>query len=284
MGSSPYFNNIARTSEQNLIDDLIVEAIAIKGQDTYYIPRTLVKTNPILGEDILNTFEERYQLEMWIKDTESFKGDGLFIKKFGLEIRDQTHLVIAKSRFNYVLGDTYGRPREGDLIFFPLTNTLFEIKYVTQESIFYQLGKLYVYEITCELFEYTHQTINTGVPEIDILESLNTFSITLPLKGGIGIPFVVDEIVYQGASVTQATATGIVLAWDSTTKVLTVKNVTGDFVNSLPIIAVTSGATGTLSTYDDMLFPNDPHTDNKELQTVATEINEFDANNPFGED
>lgn len=283
MSTSPYFNHSQRVSEQNLVDDLIVEAIQIKGFDTYYIPRTLVKENPILGEDILNKFEERYELEMYIKDSDSFKGEGSFMKKFGLEIRDQSTVVMSISRFNAVLGDTYGRPREGDLIFFPLSNNLFEIKYVNKDSIFYQVGQLSVYECKIELFDYTHQEFDTGIPEIDAIEENNTYVVNYTVRGGPGIDFVEDEYVYQGSTLETSTASGVVVSWNSSTKLLVLKNITGVFITGLVINGNTSGANCELFTFDDSEMPNEELSDNKELRDEAIEIEVFNTGNPFGE-
>lgn len=285
MVSSPYFNHINRKSEQDLIDSLVTEAIQIKGLDVYYIPRILVKEDLILGEDVLNRFEQKYQLEMWVKTYDGFKGEGSFIKKFGLEIRDQATIVMSVTRFNTVLGDDYERPREGDLIFFPLTNTLFEIKYVTKETPFYQLGRCSMFECTIELFEYTHQEFNTGVPEIDSLEEENTYVVRMNMRGGAGLNYTVGEYVYQGSSLAEATSSGTVVSYDSINKILILKNIVGTFATATNIIGDTSGANAQLYSYDDNEFPNDPAANNKEIhdnsESGDTEV--FNTNNPFGE-
>lgn len=173
-----YFNNFTNSMEQNLVEDLIIESIRIYGIECLYIPRTLVKEDLLFGEDVLSKFTTAYPIEMYVKSVDGFEGDGTFLSKFGLEIRDQMILTMARRRFVeevYVDGtDTVGttdRPNEGDLIYFPLNNKLFEIKFVEHEAIFYQMGSLQTYDITCELFEYSHERLDTGVAAIDNIET-----------------------------------------------------------------------------------------------------------------
>jgi len=175
-----YFNNFAFTQEQNLIENLIIESIRIYGIDVFYLPRTLVKEDELFGEDVLSKFEQAYQIEMYIKSVDGFQGDGDFLSKFGLEIRDEMVLTVARRRFGeeIAIGDTtpvdeaegVARPSEGDLIYFPLNGKIFEIKFVEHEAIFYQMGSLQTYDLTLELFEYSHEVIDTGIADIDAIE------------------------------------------------------------------------------------------------------------------
>jgi hypothetical protein len=175
-----YFNNHAFTQEQNLIEDLIIESIKIYGIEVYYMPRTLVKEDMLFGEDTLSKFEGAYPVEMYIKSVDGFTGDGDFLSKFGLEIRDEMVLTVARRRFGEEINpedttpvnETEGiaRPSEGDLIYFPLNGKVFEIKFVEHEAIFYQMGSLQTFDLTLELFEYSHEQINTGVTDIDAIE------------------------------------------------------------------------------------------------------------------
>jgi hypothetical protein len=167
--------------EQRLVEDLIIESIKIYGIDVCYIPRTVVKKDFLFGEDVLSQFNHHYMIEMYIKNVDGFGGDGDFLSKFGLEIRDQMVLTVAQRRFHEEIGadettptnETPGidRPSEGDLIFFPLNNKLFEVKFVEHEAVFYQMGSLQTYDLTLELFEYSHEQINTGVDRIDSIET-----------------------------------------------------------------------------------------------------------------
>ena len=171
-----YFNNFSNTQEQRLIENLITESIKIYGIDVFYMPRSLVAEDNLFGEDLLSKFEAAYMIEMYIKNTEGFDGDGDFLSKFGLEIRDEMTLTVSQRRFSEEVGvegstEEIGRPSEGDLIFVPLNNKIFEVKFVEHESIFYQMGSLQTYDLRCELFEYSHQEFDTGISAIDDLET-----------------------------------------------------------------------------------------------------------------
>ena len=176
-----YFNNFGHQQSQWLIEDLIIESIKIYGIEVQYMPRTLVAEDTIWGEDTLSKFEDAYPLEMYVKNVDGFEGEGDFLSKFGLEIRDEMTLTVAQRRFDeeISLADSttptdattgIGRPSEGDLIYFPLNGKIYEVKFVEHESMFYQMGSLQTYDLRCELFEYSHQVIDTGITEIDAIE------------------------------------------------------------------------------------------------------------------
>lgn len=137
----------------------------------YYIPRNLVSVDKVLGEDDLSTFTKAFLVEIYIKNVMGFGGQGDFFSKFGVEIRDQTTLLMARRTFADEIGQHTQavRPNEGDLIYFPLNKKCFQIRFVEHESIFYPLGALQLYEMNCELFEYSSERFSTGIPEIDIL-------------------------------------------------------------------------------------------------------------------
>ena len=138
----------------------------------FYIPRKLNNYDDIYGADDQSSYERAYPIEIYIKSIDGFGGDGSFLSKFGLEIRDRVVFYIAQRIFNEEVGTftTQVRPNEGDLIYFPLNKKCFQIKFVQKFEMFYQLGALQTWEVTCELFEYAGETINTGIPEIDILQ------------------------------------------------------------------------------------------------------------------
>lgn len=171
-----YFNNYSLTGEQNLIEDLIAESIKIYGVEVYYLPRTLVAKDNLFSEDVLSKFDNAYPIEMYVKNVDGFEGEGDFLSKFGLEMRDEMTLTVSRRRFFEELhADTdttenIGRPSEGDLIYFPLNKRIFEVKFVEDEAIFYQLGGLQTYDLTVELFEYSHEKIDTGIAAIDKFE------------------------------------------------------------------------------------------------------------------
>ena len=167
MPTNHYINQHSSTPEQNLVHDLIIESIKFYGIDVYWIPRTASSNeDQIYGEDVTESYNAAYLLEMYIKNVEGFEGQGEFLSKFGLDIRDQITFTTSIRRFEQ-LDSGYVRPREGDLIYFPLNKKLFEIEFVEHESIFYQAGTLPVYDLRCELFAYNQQAINTGIDEVD---------------------------------------------------------------------------------------------------------------------
>lgn len=177
MSTNFYFNNFGASGEQNLIEDLIVESIKMYGLDMYYCPRTTSTFNNIFNETTLTTFNSAYLIEMYIRNTEGFSGDGEFLSKFGVEVRDQITFTMSQRRWNLELSPILNvdRPQEGDLIFFPLTKDLYQIKYVNVKAIFYQLGALQTYDIVCELYEGNSERFNTGIPDIDTV--YNSFSL-----------------------------------------------------------------------------------------------------------
>lgn len=183
MPTNPYFTQ-GTVNEQDLIEDLIIESLKIYGKDFLYIPRSQVSTDLIFGEDRLSKFEHAYPIEMYFDNIESFAGQGAMIQKFGLLMDQSATLTVARKRWTDLIG-VHGtthlpnRPCEGDLIYYPLTKGLFEIKFVKHQEPFYQLGRLYTYKLDIELFQYSSEKINTGVPEIDVFENLKSFDPTI---------------------------------------------------------------------------------------------------------
>lgn len=178
MSTNPYFNQISFGQEQTLVEDLVVESIQIHGQNFYYIKRDQVTQDSVFNEDVLSEFNDAYELEMYIEDAEGFAGEGDFLSKFGLQIRDQLSVLVSKKRFLESTPLTI--PREGDLIYFPLVDRCFEIQFVEDEIPFYQLGKMYVYKLTTELFEYSHEEFNTEIEEIDDITEQNITTTIIP--------------------------------------------------------------------------------------------------------
>lgn len=176
-----YFTHGTR-NEQYLLEDLIIESISIWGQEFYYIPRQLVAKDDILGEDRLSQFKNAYPVDMYLENVGGFEGQGAFIQKFGLMMEQSATLTVARRTWERVVGKHSdvilpNRPAEGDLLYFPLTKGLFEIKFVDHQDPFYQLKKLYVYRLEVELFQYSSEKIDTGIEEIDTFETLKTFDV-----------------------------------------------------------------------------------------------------------
>jgi len=167
-----YFNNFQSSAEQDLIAELVLESIKIYGLDVYYIPRRIINKDNIYGEDPVSEFNDSYLIDMYVKNVEGFEGEGDFLSKFNIEIRDQITFTVSKRNFESEIGgrELFVRPREGDLIFFPLNNKLFQIRFVEHEAVFYQIGSIQMYDLKCELFEYSNEIINTGFDIIDNLQ------------------------------------------------------------------------------------------------------------------
>lgn len=190
------------SQEQKLIEDLVTESISIYGHDVFYCPRILIAKDDIYGEDNVSLYDSAYMIDMYIRSFDSYEGDGQFLSKFNLEIRDQMRFVVSIRRFaDEVAADAMiDRPQEGDLIYSPMLKRIFVIMFVNDKHVFYQLGGLQSYELTCEVFEYSNERLETGIPEIDALEdkfstALESFGINV--DGGT----LVDE---SGQPITQS--------------------------------------------------------------------------------
>ena len=175
MALNPYFLQ-GSPSEQNLVQDLINEQLKIYGVDVYYIPRRYIAKNTVIREVVESQFDSAYPIEAYIDSYEGYGGQGTLLSKFGIQNIDDLTLIISRERYeNYITPlikdipniELSTRPKEGDLIYFPLGDRLFEIKYVEHEQPFYQLKKTYVYQLRCELFRYEDEVIDTGVDTID---------------------------------------------------------------------------------------------------------------------
>ena len=172
MPTNVYFERGGTEPEKRLYEDLTEESIKMYGHDVYYLPRTLVNRDLILGEDVSSKFTQSYMAEMYFETTEGFAGEQEIINKFGLEIREDTTFVISKRRWTQLVDDKAtlivdGRPNEGDLIYFPLMKSFFEIQFVEDQEPFFQLNNLPVYKLRVTRFEYSSEPISTGITEID---------------------------------------------------------------------------------------------------------------------
>lgn len=177
--TSVFFNNFNSYAEQTLIEDLITESLSIYGHTVYYLPRTIEKKDEIYSEDILSTYDEAYEFDMYLKSYDSYEGDGTFLSKFNLEIRDQVTFSIARRAFGNEISayrPDIQRPREGDLVYSTMMKRIFVIKYVNNSAIFYQMGDLQTWDIVCEVWEYSNERFRTGNSEIDQIEELYSVS------------------------------------------------------------------------------------------------------------
>ena len=229
MATNSYFTQ-GTTGEQDLIENLVVEQIKMFGKNVFYMPRTLVNEDTTFTEDALSKFDDAYEIEAYIEDPTGFTGDGDLFTKFGVRISDQVTFIISRKRFTEAVDDNAqliveGRPNEGDLVYFPMANKIFKIMFVEHEQPFYQLGKIHVWGLKCELFEFSDEQFDTGVTAIDQIEQDFSVSITINFATGGTGDFTVGEVVAGGTS----NITAEVKSWDSTNRQLQVFNRTGIF-------------------------------------------------------
>ena len=283
MATNPFFNkNYSSQSEQDLYDDLMEESIKIHGIDIQYLPREIQKIDSVFKDVEVSQFTTTHEIEMFIDSVEQFGGEGDFLSKFGVEIRDTLELTVMVNRFDTL---NIGRPKEGDLIFFPFNKQLFEVMFVEDEQIFYTLGKKFVYRLKLELFEYSNQMINTGIEDIDNIQYKNAYSIELTTTNGTG-DYVVGENAFQGTDLASATAKGRVASWANNT--LELIDVVGKFVEGVNVVG-DGGASYEIDlpdNYEDVELdmPNDPLSDNIDYEKEADKVIDFSENNPFSEE
>ena len=167
---NPYFNNYTNSMEQELVESLVIESIGVYGHSCYYLPRTVTSEDQLLNEPSMVVFGTALPIAMYVKNVEGFEGEGDFLSKFGLQIRDSMTLTVARRTFSQRVAakrSDVNRPREGDAVYFPLTGKLYQIKFVEHEAVFYQMGSLQTYDLKVELFEYSNETFDTGIKVID---------------------------------------------------------------------------------------------------------------------
>jgi hypothetical protein len=296
--------------EQDLVEDLVIEALKIYSQDVYYIPRALVSRDAILNEAIESQFTDANLIEMYIENVDGFDGDGTLFSKFGLEIREQATFVVSRKRWHEVVGvwdatPNSDRPNEGDLIYLPLTKSLFEVKWVETKSPFFQLSKVPVWKMTCELFEYGNEEIKTGIEDIDTIQLDQATEYIVSIDVGNGTDFAIGERVTQVlAPATVSTAAmeiyGSVTKFDAANKLLTiglVKTNTGKFNkftvtsgSTDKLVGTTSGASWSITkvwdiddTTDRTFQTNSQQAQNHSFEQEGNANLVFDEMNPFGE-
>lgn len=288
MATSVYFNNFSANmiNEKLLLEDVINESIKIMGHDCYYIPRDSYNgDDEIFGETKNAKFTRAYTMETYIANVEGYEGQGDFFSKFGLDIRDTSNFVIAARAFRkYVPSNIAFRPREGDLIYVPVMQKMFEIKFVEEELLFFSLGHRnpYIYELRCEMFRFSDENFTTGVEEVDEIEEENSYTIELSLGTGSGL-YNRTETVYQGANVASASAKATVTEFDPNTKKITLHNIVGTFATATTLRGASSNAVYNVVGTDvlgEYIFYD--QYDNKALQTESALFIDLSEINPFG--
>jgi hypothetical protein len=284
MPTSHYFplNYGGYKGEQNLVQDLVDEQIKLFGTDIYYLPRKLFKDNTI-DDVVFSEFSQKVVIEMLLQNVEGF-GQSEFISKFGLKVTDEIKFAVSKRRWDEEVKrldvENFARPLEGDLLFFPLTKDLYEIKFVEVEAAFHQLGKLYFYQITAEIYEMGNEKIETGIDDIDLIENILSPAIDIVMLANSGdTNYIVGETV-EG-SVSEVTAK--VANWNPQSRVLTVISRTGTFVEEEILSGVISNADWTIETFNTLEDPNNNYEENKYIQDESDEVLDFSEKNPFGE-
>tara|TARA_R100000697_G_scaffold88750_1_gene100559 strand:- start:3059 stop:3892 length:834 start_codon:yes stop_codon:yes gene_type:complete len=185
MPTNVYFDTGTRP-EQTLYEDLMIEQLKIYGQDVFYIPRTLVKEDNLFGEDTLSKFGDAYLIEMYFENVEGYEGEKEIMSKFGLQMNEDVTFVVSRRRFEQLVSHDSNlivktRPNEGDLVYFPKVKKIFEITFVDHDDPFYQVHNVPAFKLKCKTFEYSSEDLDTGITEIDAIETDNSL----------------DQLVYQ---------------------------------------------------------------------------------------
>jgi hypothetical protein len=303
MATNVYFSPKVKT-EQNLYEDIVIESLKMYGQDVIYIPRQLINRDELLNEDY-SKFTDAYTIEMYIETSEGFAGEGDLLGKFGVEIRDQATFVVARKRWENLVGfynnsinDT--RPSEGDLVYLPLSRSLFEIRFVEHEQPFYQLNNLPTYKVECELFEYSNEELETGIREVDELQERYSYQQVFTVNNGsghftpgetirqntgevdqLGAPiYVTAEVVNFSVLVGVGTLTVInEVGSDGTARKFKVSSLVADIITGLD-----SGATWYVQVdAPELAMSGDPYAQNQDFETLGDNIIDFTESNPFGE-
>jgi len=294
MATNVYFNPFPLnqiTSEQLLVEDLLIEALKIYGMDVYYLPRSSGDVvDYIYGEDSNKQYTSAYPIELYLENVTGMDGEGDFISKFGLEIRDEITLLVSRRRF--AANVPQKRPNEGDLIYVPLVQNFFEISFVEHENdqaMFYTLGRgrganVYVYALKLKQFVFSNELISTGITEVDdqIRDAYPRTRISLTTGSGT---FVNDEIVYQGNSLANASAQAIVHTFAKNTHIDIIRT-EGTFVSG-NVRGNTSSANWIINTISDTATMNtafEDIVDNARIEAEADGIMDWTETNPFGTD
>ena len=274
MPTSVYFDK-GTFGEQNLYEDLIIEQLKVFGHDVYYMPRTLVKEDKLFGEDVLSQFNDAYMIEMYMEEVEGYGGDKELISKFGVEIRDEVNFVVSRRIWEQTVSDDPNiivstRPNEGDLIYFPRIQKIFQIDFVDHDDPFFQVDNLPVYKLSCSTYEYSHEALDTGVTAIDAIEteaSLDAlfYQITMEQPGNLN-EYMGLEDALGFVDLETATDSGY-LVGETDTYNGNMLMETGDYIVNEEYVIDTI----------------DAEAKNEFIETEADLILDFTEKNPFGE-
>ena len=281
MATNVFFNHAVNT-EQHLYEDLVVESLRMYGHECFYLPREVVEEDTILNEDVQSRFGDAYSVEMYIENVEGFEGEGDLMSKFGVSVRDTATFVLSlRSWERFISLDsnlaTSLRPNEGDLVYFPMSGSMFEIKFVEHENPFYQVGKLFVFKLQCELFEYSGEDFDTNVTDIDLIEDEQAYYIDLTMAAGGSGNYVNNENITLSSVVV-----GEVISWNPVTRNLRIRDNTKTLVVGDVLVGADGNASHTISSIVDvMTMGNDGTADNLDFETKADGYLDFSETNPF---
>jgi hypothetical protein len=291
MGQNPYFSQSVR-SEQNLYEDITIEALEIYGQGVYYLPRSIVNENTIFGDDIPSTFSSAHKVTMYIENIEGFDGEGDLFTRFGVEIRDEATFIVSRRRWERLVSRintavTIERPKEGDLIWLPMTKKLFQIMHVEHEQPFYQLSNLPTYKMRCQLFEYNDEDLDTGIDAIDAIETNYAYTYKVVLNNTSSNIEVGDTASQLLDSATSLRMNGEVSKWSDSDQTLHLVHVGAtdglyhEFVTGKIITINDSDFTVTQVLAEDNKISENEQNDN--FSTFSDDFLDFTENNPFGD-
>jgi len=291
MATNIYFSQKVK-SEQNLFEDIVIESLKMYGQDVYYLPRDIIDKNVIFSDDVSSRFNSAYKIEMYIENVDGFDGEGDLMTKFGVELRDQATFIVARRRWNQTVKRYDNeinsvRPREGDLIYLTLSNTLFEIMHVEHEQPFYQLSNLPTYKLRCEKFEYNDEDLDTNIETIDAIEQIG-YNVKLTLQDSSAKGFIIGNTLSQTLS-GGVTISGEIVDYNDSDNIISIAHVgasDGNFhtFTTLTVTSVDSDGNNlvrTVTSVDETL--NDDGSQNKDFELLNGFFVDFSEVNPFGD-
>jgi len=284
MPVNPYFNKFNNSPEQSLVDSIVTEVIKIHGMDVAYIPRAVVNKDDLFGEDRLARFKDGFLIEAYLDSYEGFEGEGEVMTQFGLDIKDEIELTVSRSRFNSIFPE-YPYPREGDLIYLPLSDGLFEINFVEREKNFFHFGKIFSYTLKCSMFKYSGEDITTGFGAIDGATSdVNNRLIVVTTSSGSG-EFIEGERAHLYDALGSTGATLDVINWNTSTDTAEVMMIGGTFGGAASIIGANSGATYSIDTigFTNDFFVQEQFEDNTNFMLEGNSFIDFTDTDPFSE-
>ena len=280
MPTNVFFNHAVKT-EQNLYEDLVVESLRMYGHEVYYLPRNVVEKDDILNEDVQSSFDDAYSVEMYLENTDGIAEQGDLMSKFGVYVEEEATFVISlRSWERFISTDsnlvTSLRPNEGDVIYFPLSGSMFEIRYVEDSNPFYQVGKLFVFKMRCTLFEYSNEDFETDTAA-DNIEADMSFANDFTMSVG-------DENYTAGENIQlNNEVVGEVIGWDGLSRVLSIRSLTKELRVGDPLFGEESGVLRLVESVSDSLDFDDGNAQNDDFELNNGNFLDFSEINPLGE-